>query len=120
MSSEFRGMFASGGARARRIAVGRRAMGDDIGDDMSDETVEEPAKAQAIAFYGTRQAYGEFSNFAPSALDLDGLRWPTAEHYFQAQKFAGTPHAEAIRQARSPMIAARMGRSRTRPLRADW
>ena len=36
------------------------------------------------------------------------------------QKFAGTPDEEAVRQAKSPMIAARMGRSRKRPLRKDW
>jgi hypothetical protein len=73
-----------------------------------------------IAFYGTREAYGAFSNFAPYSIELDGLRWPTVEHYFQAQKFVGTTHVEAIRLAPSPTIAARMGRSRTRPLRPDW
>ena len=51
---------------------------------------------------------------------MDGLWWPTTEHYFQAQKFAGTEHAEEIRQAQSPKIAAGMGRSRKRPLRPDW
>ena len=46
--------------------------------------------------------------------------WPTSEHYFQAQKFAGHPDEEEVRQAGSPMIAARMGRSRKRPFRKDW
>ena len=46
--------------------------------------------------------------------------WPTVEHFFQARKFAGTEHEEAIRLAPSPMVAARMGRSRKRPLRTDW
>jgi ribA/ribD-fused uncharacterized protein len=46
--------------------------------------------------------------------------WSTSEHYFQAQKFAGTEHEEAVRAAKSPMVAARMGRSRERPLRPDW
>jgi ribA/ribD-fused uncharacterized protein len=75
----------------------------------------------AIYFYSTReQPYGCFSNFSAHGFDLDGLYWPTSEHYFQAQKFAGTPHAEAVRQARSPKQAAEMGRERTRPLRPDW
>jgi ribA/ribD-fused uncharacterized protein len=51
---------------------------------------------------------------------MAGNVWPTVEHYFQAQKFAGTEHEEAIRLAKSPMVAARMGRSRARPLRGDW
>src|SRR5262249_45219126 len=51
---------------------------------------------------------------------MKGRIWPTSEHYFQAQKFADTEHEEAVRQAKSPMIAVRMGRSRERPLRPDW
>jgi len=73
-----------------------------------------------IYFYSTRTAYGAFSNFSPHAIACKGVRWPTTEHYFQAQKFAGTPHEEAIRQAKTPKQAAQMGRDRTRPLRADW
>ena len=73
-----------------------------------------------INFYRVKDPYGEFSNFARFPIELKGKVWPTSEHYFQAQKFAGTEHEEAIRLQRSPMIAARMGRSRKRPLRADW
>ncbi|MFQ5568734.1 MAG: NADAR family protein [Rhodothermales bacterium] len=73
-----------------------------------------------IKFYRVKEAYGCFSNFAPYPIDLKGTRWPTSEHYFQAQKFAGTEHEEAIRRAASPMVAARMGRARNRPLRPDW
>jgi ribA/ribD-fused uncharacterized protein len=51
---------------------------------------------------------------------LKGKTWPTSEHYFQAQKFAGTPDEEEVCLAKSPMIAARIGRSRKRPLRKDW
>jgi N-glycosidase YbiA len=75
---------------------------------------------RVIAFYSTQGEYGCFSNFAASPFALGGKGWPTLEHYFQAQKFAGTEHEEAIRRARSPMVAARMGRSRQRPLRPDW
>lgn len=73
-----------------------------------------------IRFYSTQDEYGAFSNFAPSPLRLDGKSWPTVEHYFQAQKFADAVHRDAIRKAKSPMIAARMGRDRKRPLRKDW
>lgn len=73
-----------------------------------------------IRFYSLRDPYGEFSNFAPYPVYLDGQTWPTTEHYFQAQKFVDQVHQRAIREANSPMIAARMGRSRKRPLRPDW
>jgi N-glycosidase YbiA len=74
----------------------------------------------AILFYSTRENYGEFSNFAAFPIQVDGRTWPTSEHYFQAQKFAGTEHEEAIRTTPSAMMAAKMGRDRMRPLRADW
>ena len=73
-----------------------------------------------VHFYRTNETYGEFSNFSPHPFELKGRRWPTAEHYFQAQKFAGTEHEEIIRLAASPMAAAQLGRDRQRPLRGDW
>ena len=73
-----------------------------------------------ILFYRVSEPYGEFSNFSPYPIKVDGKRWPTSEHFFQAQKFAGSEYGEKIRQANSPMIAARLGRSRKEPLRRDW
>ena len=73
-----------------------------------------------INFYRTGDEYGCFSNFAHYPVELKGKRWPTSEHYFQAQKFAGTEHEEAVRLEKSPMMAARMGRDRSKPLRGDW
>jgi N-glycosidase YbiA len=74
----------------------------------------------AIHFYSVSGEYGCFSNFSPHSIRLKGKTWPTSEHYFQVQKFVGSPDEEEVRAAKSPMIAARMGRSRKRPLRRDW
>lgn len=73
-----------------------------------------------IQFYGVQDEHGHFSNFSRQSIWLKGKRWPTSEHYFQAQKFAGTEHEEAIRLAKTPRIAADMGRDRKKPLRRDW
>jgi len=75
-----------------------------------------------IRFYRVNEPYGVFSNFSPHPISIDGKRWPTTEHYFQAQKFAGTDPAQfaAIHAANSPMIAARLGRDRKAKLRRDW
>lgn len=73
-----------------------------------------------ICFYRVQDAYGEFSNFSPHPFRLKGRTWPSTEHYFQAQKFPDTEHGEEIRLVKSPMIAARMGRSSARPLLHDW
>jgi len=87
---------------------------------MATPKVGERAERQVIAFYSTKGEYSCLSNFAAYPFELGGVVWPTAEHYFQAQKFAGTKHEDAIRLVRSPMVAAHMGRTRQRPLRADW
>jgi N-glycosidase YbiA len=76
--------------------------------------------SEVIRFYSAREEYGCFSNFSRHPIQLKGKTWPTSEHFFQAQKFAGTPDEKQVREAKSPMIAARMGRSRERPLREDW
>jgi hypothetical protein len=73
-----------------------------------------------IYFYSTKDEYGVFSNFSRHPFELDGLLWPTGEHYFQAQKFTHPAYREKIRTTPSPMIAARLGRSRKVPIRPDW
>lgn len=73
-----------------------------------------------IKFYVTTGKYGGFSNFSRHPVELAGKVWPTSEHYFQAQKFVGTLHEEAVRKVARPSEAARMGRDRSLPLRRDW
>ncbi|WP_438029213.1 NADAR family protein [Sorangium sp. So ce233] len=73
-----------------------------------------------ISFYVPRDEYGCFSNFSRHGFEVDGRYWPTVEHYFQAQKFAGTEHEERVRLAATPRLAKEMGRDRRLPLRSDW
>lgn len=58
-----------------------------------------------IRFYHSDQPWGELSNFSRHAIFIDGRIWPTVEHFYQAQKFVGTPHEEAIRCCQTPMLA---------------
>lgn len=74
----------------------------------------------AIYFYSTKDEYGCFSNFSSHGFELDGKYWLTSEHYFQARKFPGTENEEKIRKAKTPKIAAEMGRDRKKTLRSDW
>ena len=73
-----------------------------------------------IYFYRLRDPYDTLSNHSPHGIMLDGLYWPTIEHYYQAQKFAGTPYAEQTRLATKPMDAKSLGSSTDWPLRPDW
>lgn len=73
-----------------------------------------------IHFDREHDRWGEFSNFYPSPMTIDGTDWATAEHYFQAAKFPGSPHAERIRLAATPGQAKELGGDRSAGLRKDW
>jgi len=59
----------------------------------------------AIHFYHSDQPWGELSNFSRHAVFIRGRMWPTVEHFYQAQKFADTPHEETIRCCHTPMLS---------------
>jgi ribA/ribD-fused uncharacterized protein len=76
-----------------------------------------------IFFYKVCEPYGCFSNFSPHSIRLEGDLWPTAEHYYQAQKFVGTVDChlcQAIRHAATPEIAAAIGRNPNHTVRRNW
>lgn len=73
-----------------------------------------------VNFYSVSDEFGQFSNFAPFPINLDGERWPTSEHYFQAQKFDDDAYRQKIRKDNSPAQAARLGQDRKQKLRLDW
>lgn len=73
-----------------------------------------------IEFYSVSDEFGEFSNFAPYPIKVGGKVWPTSEHYFQAQKFEDGSYREKILRAKTPSVAARLGRDRKMKLRRDW
>ena len=73
-----------------------------------------------IRFYSVGDEWGEFSNFAPFPIVLAKKTWPTTEHYFQAQKFKDPAARERVRKAKTPRLAARIGRDRKNKLRRDW
>jgi ribA/ribD-fused uncharacterized protein len=77
---------------------------------------------QIIRFYSTRGDYGCFSNFSRHPVKIGKTTYQTSEHYFQSQKYVGTPIETKIRDCKTPGEAARMGRDRKHPvpLRQDW
>ena len=73
-----------------------------------------------IRFFSQSETHTEFSNFAPFGIDLDGERWPTVEHYYQAQKFADAALQAKIRAAEKPIIAKSLADANKTAMRPDW
>ncbi len=75
-----------------------------------------------IPFYAPKDPYGCFSNFSRHQVYVYNQTWQTSEHPFQAMKFH--PHRTdlvvKVGMAPTPGKAARLGRNREYPLRADW
>jgi N-glycosidase YbiA len=67
-----------------------------------------PSDNRILYFDRDAAAFGFLSHFHPSPIVLDGLEWPTVEHYYQAQKSADPAYVEAIRAAYTPGRAKRL------------
>ena len=67
---------------------------------------------EVIHFYLAGEEHGYLSNFSAYPIFLSGKRWPTSEHYFQAQKFLDEQLQMQICHANGPRRAAEMGRDR--------
>lgn len=67
-------------------------------------------------FDGTE--YGFLSNFYPSPIEYEGIKYPTVEHMFQALKSLSPVERMSIAAAATPGQAKRMGRRVS--LRGDW
>lgn len=77
-------------------------------------------KEDTLDFYSVKDLYGEFSNFALFPITIDGVVWPSSEHYYQSQKFLDHDLQEKVRAAATPYQAAQIGRDPNLPMRQDW
>ena len=78
---------------------------------------------EACGFRFTREAWGEFSNFAPLAAPIAAGPWtfPTSEHLYQAAKFGAAPDVQCrIAAAPTAREAAAIGRGTKAGMNPDW
>ena len=76
-----------------------------------------------VNFYNRDEPFYELTNFFPcQSLIIDDSFWPTTEHYFQANKFVGTPYFHRIRQLQAPRDAFGFSRNPgvQRWIRTNW
>jgi ribA/ribD-fused uncharacterized protein len=63
----------------------------------------------------------EFGTYYSAPMTIDGVAWPTVEHFYQAQKFPTNPeYQEKIRTTKNPSTAKTMGKTKEIPERPDW
>jgi ribA/ribD-fused uncharacterized protein len=79
---------------------------------------------EVIEFYSRSKnaAYLFLSNFFEAPIEVDGKRYVTVEHYFQAAKFFDTDpaYAETVRTSDKPRDAKRLGQSRAHAIHPSW
>lgn len=73
-----------------------------------------------VRFYHSDQPWGELANFSPHAVFIRGRIWPTTEHFYQAQKFAGTEREEQIRCSGTPTLAKLLAQEWKALRRPGW
>jgi len=87
-----------------------------------DEVLVEDDKTGPVRFFSKLpNDYRGFSNFAPSPIVVNGKRYPTVEHFFQASKFpSNVEWQEAIRVSPTPAKAKQLGTEKDKEKRPDW
>ena len=73
-----------------------------------------------IHFYHSIRSYGSFSNFSKHPVYLEGMIWPTSEHYYQSSKFSDEEIREMIRRSSSPMAAKLLAKENRSRQVIDW
>lgn len=79
-----------------------------------------PPQDENVVYTSMSDSEDPFSTFAEIGFELDGEKWPTVEHYFQAMKFEDVQQREKVRTAATPQAARKLGSARFKRIRADW
>ncbi len=74
-----------------------------------------------LNFYSPKSKYGYFSNFYPAPFGLNGVVYPTSEHYFQSMKYPhNLDYQRKVASAKTPGLAFKMARTKDVARRVDW
>ena len=60
------------------------------------------------------------SAWSKFGFELDGVEWPSVEHYYQAMKFEPGELRESIRSADHPGEASKLAKANRKRVRKDW
>ena len=60
------------------------------------------------------------SAYSKFGFELDGVEWPSVEHYYQGMKFEEGEIRESIRSADHPEKASKLAKANKKLVRKDW
>lgn len=76
---------------------------------------------EAVYFYDKEKRYYEFTNFFNSQVYVDGIIWPTSEHYYQSMKFTQNPDLrKKILNSATPRDAFTIAQQNKITIDKDW
>jgi len=67
-----------------------------------------PEDGRVLFFSRDRAEFGFLSHFHPSPIVIDGVDWPTVEHFYQSQKSLDPRYYAAVRACATPNMAKRL------------
>ncbi|RTL06081.1 NADAR family protein [Candidatus Dependentiae bacterium] len=77
--------------------------------------------SNAIYFYNANKSYYEFTNFFASPVYVDGVIWPTSEHYYQSMKFTNNATIrQTILTKLQPRDAFNVAQANSTSVDRDW
>jgi len=86
---------------------------------MSAETPSIPSDRRVLFYKRDRAEFGFLSNFHLVPIVVDGVPYPTTEHYYQSQKSLNGDYLAAIMAAPTPGAAKQLAASPDKPMRTS-
>jgi ribA/ribD-fused uncharacterized protein len=70
--------------------------------------------------FSSKSGAAWLSNFSEHPIKINGILWPSVEHYYQAQKYTDPATIQRIKDAATPLKARKAGQDRSLQVRPDW
>jgi ribA/ribD-fused uncharacterized protein len=73
-----------------------------------------------LCFYSEKMPTAWLGNYSSHSINIDGILWPTVEHYFQSEKFIDFEHKNSILNIDNPALAKEYAWQHHNKVRSDW
>ncbi len=68
------------------------------------------ANTDEVIYLSRSDADSPLASYSGNPFELDGERWPSVEHYYQARKFEDPTLHEQILHAETPQVASKIAK----------